>query len=946
MRRKLLVALCLVLAASYEPTLAQPAGAVKTTFDTPLTPDNLDPATFAQWVDGTETPVVLKDGPRHVVWTQNAAPEWDGVRFGESKMPGARHLRIGFKAPVAIGSILVRAGGQVSVLKPAATYPGNLADEKQWMPATRLKGGDVSHAEAGGEDYVMWTLPPGTITRALRFTHIAAPTDNTYAGWLGGVFVLSERLANVAPQAVAAASARDEIAAKINNGSNDGTWSAWDNGPEGATVTIAERPERVMLTWPRPVPLRGLNALGAGFGAVEVQAYTGAADKHPREASESDWKTIKSFDNLDSQYPRALGVNWMDFGEAVTTRAIRLRLTKVTREGHPHLNGNTKGGKRVWLGELLALQPLGGADLKTAILPTPPLVAAPHPPIPIRFTLKEAGYVTLVIEGMSGKRVRNLVAETWFPAGENVAWWDGMDDLLRDEEAARHGLYHIPAQFVQPGLYRVRGLYRKAIELRYEFSIYNAGHPPWQTADGTGGWLTNHTPPSSALFVPADKAPGGKPLVYLGSYVSEGGSGLAWVDLNGRKQGGRGWIGGNWTAAPYLARDAGDKPAPDAYAYVGAAWEGELRLTALTPGGDKAVLQPTFKFPGTSDQEKKDNSALGGIAVYNGLLAASLPKQNQLLFVDAALHTQRALVPLSDGRGLSFDAQGRLLALSGTRLLRYTLPAALAPATRLDATGWMATASTHPQDAAKAIDTDANSRWSTNAWQAPGQSFGLDMKTPQTFSRLVLSSSADRDSPHSYEVAVSDDGQNWKTIASGEGTPGVTSIKVPTTTARFFKITQTGTTQNSFWSLNSLELYHVPAGDVGSLTEPQVLTGDLEDPQGITTDAQGNIYVSDRGNSHQVKVFDSVGKLLRTIGHASAPKAGPYDAQHMNNPKGLAIDSDNHLWVAEEDYQPKRVSVWTTDGKFWKAFYGPSEYGGGGVLDPKDKTRFYYHGME
>ena len=28
------------------------------------------------------------------------------------------------------------------------------------------------------------------------------------------------------------------------------------------------------------------------------------------------------------------------------------------------------------------------------------------------------------------------------------------------------------------------------------------------------------------------------------------------------------------------------------------------------------------------------------------------------------------------------------------------------------------------------------------------------------------------------------------------------------------------------------------------------------------------------------------------------------------------------------------------------AFYGPAEYGGGGVLDPRDRTRFYYHGME
>ena len=52
--------------------------------------------------------------------------------------------------------------------------------------------------------------------------------------------------------------------------------------------------------------------------------------------------------------------------------------------------------------------------------------------------------VTLVIEDEQGQRVRNLVSETPYPAGDNVAWWDGSDDLLRDVDAARHGLYHIP----------------------------------------------------------------------------------------------------------------------------------------------------------------------------------------------------------------------------------------------------------------------------------------------------------------------------------------------------------------------------------------------------------------------------------------------------------------------------------------------------------------------
>ena len=296
--------------------------------------------------------------------------------------------------------------------------------------------------------------------------------------------------------------------------------------------------------------IRGLGALWAGFATAEVQTFEGPADRPPREAAESDWRTVADWKNVENQYPRSLGVNWLDLGQTLRTRAIRLRITQATRESHPHLEGKTKQGKRIWLGELIALHPLGDAPLETALPQRPAPAAALHAPIPVRFTLDAPGYVTLVIESADGCRVRNLVSEMPFPAGANTVWWDATDDLARDVDAARHGLYHIPAQLVAPGAYRVRGLYHAGIDLRFEFSIYNAGSPAWSTEDHTGGWLTNHTPPSSALFVPGDKAPGGQPLVYLGSYISEGGAGLAWVDMDGHKRGGVGWIGGAWTGAP------------------------------------------------------------------------------------------------------------------------------------------------------------------------------------------------------------------------------------------------------------------------------------------------------------------------------------------------------------------------------------------------------------
>ncbi len=386
-------------------------------FATPVSLEMLDPTAFAAAAVGSDASADLpKDGPRHVIWTQNSAPEWDGVHFGDSKVAGPRYLRIGLKSSVVVGAVLTRGPVQVSALKVGAAYPGSLNNESEWTPAYRLKGREVSREEPGSEDYAVWLLPPGTSTRAIRFTHTAKLTDTSFAGWLGGAYLLSERVSNVAPQAIAAASANNEKAVLLNDGSNDGTWGAWDNGDDATQIVSPDHPDYVTLVWPHTVNLSGLNALWVGFAACDVQRYVGSTAHHPAEAPDADWKTIRSYSGLQNQYPRSLGVNWMDFGQIVTTTAVRLRITESTSESHPHLNGKTRGGKRIWLGELFALEPLASADLKSSLLPVAATAVMPHPPIPIRFTLPTAGHVTLVIEDSSGKRVRNLVSDTPFPS--------------------------------------------------------------------------------------------------------------------------------------------------------------------------------------------------------------------------------------------------------------------------------------------------------------------------------------------------------------------------------------------------------------------------------------------------------------------------------------------------------------------------------------------------
>ena len=323
---------------------------------TPLKADNLDTAAFGQWVDGVETPMPQRDGPCHVVWTTGTQPQWDGVHFGDSKVPGPRHLRIGLKTPITVGSVLVRAGGQVSMLRPTAPYPGDLADESQWIPAEQIARPPAADLKTADEQYVLWVFPKAAQTRALRFTHTALAVDSRFAGWLGGAYVLAERMANVAPAAIASSEANGEAVARINDESNNGMWAAWDNGPEGSPQPVSpQHPVDVLLAWRQPVSIRALGALWAGFAAAEVQTLAGSADRPPREAAETDWRTVKHWEGLENQYPRGLGVNWLDLGQTLTTRAIRLRITQATKESHPHLVGKTNNGRRVWLGELIAL---------------------------------------------------------------------------------------------------------------------------------------------------------------------------------------------------------------------------------------------------------------------------------------------------------------------------------------------------------------------------------------------------------------------------------------------------------------------------------------------------------------------------------------------------------------------------------------------------------------
>ncbi|TML07698.1 MAG: glucan endo-1,6-beta-glucosidase, partial [Actinobacteria bacterium] len=144
--------------------------------------------------------------------------------------------------------------------------------------------------------------------------------------------------------------------------------------------------------------------------------------------------------------------------------------------------------------------------------------------------------------------------------------------------------------------------------------------------------------------------------------------------------------------------------------------------------------------------------------------------------------------------------------LPGGSLATFTWPAIDDSRQLLDFEPMTATAST-PQDAANAVDDDATTRWTTAAAQTTGQWLQVDLGSAQTVRRVVLDTGADRgDYPRGYELETSTDGSTWTPVASGAGSGQLTTIDIAPATARYLRVTQTGSS-GSWWSVADLRVY-------------------------------------------------------------------------------------------------------------------------------------------
>jgi hypothetical protein len=131
----------------------------------------------------------------------------------------------------------------------------------------------------------------------------------------------------------------------------------------------------------------------------------------------------------------------------------------------------------------------------------------------------------------------------------------------------------------------------------------------------------------------------------------------------------------------------------------------------------------------------------------------------------------------------------------------------------LNRTIWVASSSTAGSDTpANALDGNLATRWSTGTSQVNGQWFQVDMGSVNVFNKIVLNAvNSANDYPRGYQVTISKDGINWSGLAvSGSESSGITTMTFATQTARYIRITQTGSAPGTFWSIDEFNVFGTP----------------------------------------------------------------------------------------------------------------------------------------
>jgi sugar lactone lactonase YvrE len=100
------------------------------------------------------------------------------------------------------------------------------------------------------------------------------------------------------------------------------------------------------------------------------------------------------------------------------------------------------------------------------------------------------------------------------------------------------------------------------------------------------------------------------------------------------------------------------------------------------------------------------------------------------------------------------------------------------------------------------------------------------------------------------------------------------------------------------------------SGDAGPAT-----TAQLDSPQGLALDTNQNLYIADTHN-HRIRKLSLATGTITTIAGTTSPgfdgEAGPATAAHLNLPTALALDANQNLYIADtQNHRIRKLSLAT-----------------------------------
>jgi hypothetical protein len=157
-----------------------------------------------------------------------------------------------------------------------------------------------------------------------------------------------------------------------------------------------------------------------------------------------------------------------------------------------------------------------------------------------------------------------------------------------------------------------------------------------------------------------------------------------------------------------------------------------------------------------------------------------------------------------------------VVAVLGIMLVPATGSAAPQAENPLPDNGWTASANTNSGagDApSNAIDGNINTRFSSDAPQAPGMWFQVNLGAGQTFNQIELNAGpSTTDYAAGYNVEVGTNGSTFTSVATGTGTSSPQIISFPTQTAQYIRVVLTASTQTPWWSIAEFTVYSSGSG--------------------------------------------------------------------------------------------------------------------------------------